>query len=115
MAKGAANEKALGGLHSKLAGVFIKVLERYETQMDAVDALKNGELEHEMLDELLSQDTMPNPAMLSAISKFLKDNEIMYDTEEVQQLSDLERRLADRRKKRENVVSLTSLPRADHG
>tara|TARA_Y100000296_G_scaffold66371_1_gene78399 strand:+ start:31115 stop:31462 length:348 start_codon:yes stop_codon:yes gene_type:complete len=113
MAKGAANEKSLGGLHSKLAQVFIKVLERYENQMDVVSKLQSGELESDMMDELLSQDTMPNPAMLSAISKFLKDNEIMYDTEEVKSLSDLERRLADRRKQRENVVSLTSLPRVD--
>lgn len=115
MAKGAATENALGGLHSKLAGVFIKVLERYETQMDAVQALKDGQIESDMLDELLSADTMPNPAMLSAISKFLKDNEIMYDTEEVQQLSDLERRLADKRKNRSNIVTLTNLPRAENG
>lgn len=109
MSTGAAKEKALGRLHSKITEVFLKVLQTYETRMDAVEALKSGELEAEMLDELFAEATMPNPAMLSAITKFLKDNDIGFDSEKLNELSDQERRLAERREKRGNIVSLTTL------
>lgn len=111
MAKSAANEQTLGALHSKLATVFQKVLQRYADRMDAVTAIAEGavDLESEVLQELLSTGSDPNPAMLSAISKFLKDNEIMYDSEELDALSSLERQLADKRAKRDNVVSLKNL------
>jgi hypothetical protein len=51
--------------------------------------------------------------MLSAISKFLKDNEIMYDSEEIDQLSSTQRRLAEMKKKRGNVVTLDNIPLAE--
>lgn len=121
MAKGAATEGHLGKLHSKLADVFIKVLTRYEGRLDVIERYQAGDLEvtdqieQEMLDELFSEGAMPNPAMLSAISKFLKDNEITFDTEQVDQLSSLERRLSERRQNRQNVVKLMTLDRVQDG
>lgn len=109
MAKGAATEKSLGKLHDMLTGIFIKVLQQYEQKIDVVEALDLDELESDVLTELLAKGIEPNPAMLSAISKFLKDNEIMYDTEQLEELSSLERRLKDKREKRGNVISLDTL------
>ena len=111
MSKGAATEKTLGFLHNKIATVFSKVLDKYEDRLDAVERLQSGdaELEQELLEQLLEADLFPNPAMLAAISKFLKDNEITMDSEEVDRLSDQERRLAERKKKRPDFASLTNL------
>lgn len=93
MAKGSANEGVLGDLHARLAQAFTKVLEDYEV---------NPEVE-------------PNPAMLGAISKFLKDNSIAFDTEEIEVLSGTAQRLADRRKNRQGLTSLTDLRVVENG
>lgn len=109
MSKGAANEQRLGGLHDTLARVFQRVLERYEKNYEALDQMQKEEVSDEMV-ELLSTIQEPNPAMLSAVSKFLKDNDIMYDTEEVNKLSAQERRLKEKRERRGNVVSFSDMP-----
>ena len=109
MAKGAATEGKLGSLHNKITEVFIKVLERYEARLDVLDTLTADEIEDEMLRELMEDGALPNPAMLSAITKFLKDNEISFETEKLDELSDVERRLAERREKRGNITSLSTL------
>lgn len=115
MAKGAATEKAMGNMHSLLARIYTKTLEKYEKQLIALDTLAEGEFESEMLEQLMAIQE-PNPAMLSAISKFLKDNEIMYDSEDVEKLSSQERRLQELRAKRgATVVSLDNLPKAENG
>lgn len=107
MAKGAAKETKLGKLHDRLADVFIRVLERYETRMKAPS---QEDLEADMLDEILEFE--PSPAMLSAIAKFLKDNEIGIDVDQQDKLSATQMRLDDlknRRAGRADVTSLTSL------
>lgn len=110
MAKGAAKEDALGKLHVTLTNVFIKVLEKYEADLTVSDE----EIDDEVAETILA--TEPNPAMLSAISKFLKDNEIMYDTEELNKLSATERRLQELKQARgSKVVDLAGLPVADNG
>lgn len=113
MARGASNESTLGKLHSRLTEVFLRVLSRYEDRLAMADRINSGEvnIEDEMIAELFNDNSMPNPAMLSAVSKFLKDNEITFDTEQLNELSGLERRLKDMQSKRGNVVSLTNLPR----
>lgn len=94
--------------------VFLRVLEKYHKQLDFIDGLDADDLENEMIAELLADGAMPNPAMLSAITKFLKDNDIGFDTEKLAELSDQERRLKERREKRGNIVSLTDLhPQAE--
>ena len=109
MSKGAANEKRLGGLHDTLARVFQRVLERYEKSYETLDQLEKDEVSEEMV-AMLSEIQEPNPAMLSAIAKFLKDNDIMYDTEEVSKLSAQERRLSEKRARRGNVLSFDKMP-----
>lgn len=106
MAKNAATEAALGSLHDKVAVVFRKVLERYEARLDAIDSI---DVESEMLQELFDEGAMPSPAMLSAVTKFLKDNEIAFATEQIDQLTAQQRRLEENKKKRGNVVDLSTL------
>ena len=108
MAKGAATEKQLGKMHSMLAQVFTRCLEKQLKVYEAMDKIPEGEIEADML-EALSEMTEPNPAMLSAMSKFLKDNEIGLDSEEVETLNATERRLAEKREKRKRAGTLLSL------
>jgi hypothetical protein len=115
MAKGSANEKALGALHAKITEVFQKVLARYEARLDVLDTINPADIEDEVLREIMEDGAMPNPAMLSAITKFLKDNEISFDTEQLTELSDQERRLAERREKRTNLASLSHLQVVGNG
>lgn len=117
MAKGSAKERTLGGLHAKLADVFINVLEGYEKKLAAQDKLLDkseqvAELETELLDAALLTFE-PSPAMLSAVAKFLKDNDIGLDSEEIDKLSDTERRLKDKARKR--PVNLSVVPLAADG
>ena len=108
MAKGAATEKALGAVHAQLAKVFTKVLTRYEQKLDE---LTEDKLAEEMLDEF-----EPSPAMLSAIAKFLKDNEIGLDSEEVETLNATERRLKEQREKRKRAgITLNVVPLVAEG
>ena len=113
MARGAAKEQSLGRLHSKLTDVFLKVLQRYEDRMELVQRIDAGEIsiEDEMIQQLFDENSMPNPAMLGAVSKFLKDNDISFDSEKLDELGSLERRLAEQRAKRSNVTTLATLPR----
>lgn len=114
MAQGAAKEQQLGKLHSKVTEIFLKVLEKYHKQLDFIDGIDADDLENEMIAELMTAGAMPNPAMLSAITKFLKDNDIGFDTEKLAELSDQERRLKERREKRGTLVSLADLkPQAE--
>lgn len=106
MAKNAASEAALGKLHDKIAQVFTKVLERYERRMEVIDTI---DVEDELLKELFDEGAMPSPAMLSAVTKFLKDNEISFSTEQVDNLTAQQRRLEENRQKRGNIVDLTTL------
>lgn len=110
MSKNAATENQLGALHSTLARVFTKVLEKYERQMEALDSIAQDKIEQEMVDELFNVSE-PSPAMLSAISKFLKDNDIGMDSGEIEQLNATERRLKDRRAARASAgLNLTLVP-----
>ncbi len=83
MATQAASERALGTLHDQVARVFAKVLTTYEKRLDVMDNISTEELTEDALNMLMAADAMPNPAMLAAITKFLKDNEISFDTQEI--------------------------------
>ena len=113
MSNGAATEKALGSLHSGLANVFTMVLKKYKLELDLLSSLSEeatGDLDEDMKTAMmLLASKEPNPAMLGAISKFLKDNEIAMDSEEIDKLSDTDRRLADMAKQRKNL-SISDIP-----
>lgn len=113
MAKGAASEVALGGLHSTLARVFTRVLEKYEKSLAALENIPADEIEADMIEALMAISE-PNPAMLSAVSKFLKDNDIGMDSDEVDQLNETERRLQEARKKRQaSGMNLSVVPHVE--
>lgn len=110
MAKGAATKSELGAIHSTLAKVFDKVLARYLKVYEALDQIPADELEGELLEAIVAIQE-PNPAMLSAIAKFLKDNDIGFDSEEIDALNETERRLAERREARKRAgVNLSVVP-----
>ncbi len=95
MSKKAAQAPEVGELHSLLTKVFKAVLNKYESQIE---------------------DSDPNPAMLSAVSKFLKDNEIMYDSSEINELSNQQRRINSLREARKGkIVSISDIPAVDNG
>jgi hypothetical protein len=87
MAKGASTEQSLGNLHNKVTELFVKVLDEYE-----------------------STPELANPAMLGAITKFLKDNSISLESETLDELSEMEERLAAKKRNRPNLKSVTTLP-----
>lgn len=116
MAKGAANESALGDLHAKLARIFTQVLDTYERRLDTMNRPDDTvEMTEEMVSALLDANLEPSPAMLGAISKFLKDNMIAFDSEEIDVLSGTAQRLADRRSNRKGLVNLTDLRVVENG
>lgn len=110
MAKGAASESKLGSLHAKVADVFLKVLETYEKRLEAIDNIDLSEMADEieaaMVAKLFEEGSMPSPAMLSAITKFLKDNEVTFEIEKIDEISDTQRRLQARAKSRPNLAQL---------
>jgi len=113
MAKGAASERMLGGVHSQLARVFSRVLEKYERGLEALDNIPRDQVEGDLIEALMDLSE-PNPAMLSAIAKFLKDNDIGIDSDEVEKLNATERRLADKRKARKEAgVNLSLVPHVE--
>ena len=63
----------------------------------------------DLIEELVLLDVEPSPAMLSAISKFLKDNEITVDSAELNTLSAHEERLKNKKASRPNLQSITNL------
>ena len=109
MANNAASEAVLGDLHSRVARVFTKVLQTYEKRLDVLDTIKTEELTEEVLALLMSSDNMPNPAMLAAVTKFLRDNTIAFDTCEIEVMSATQERLNARRAKRSNLTQLSAL------
>ena len=111
MAKGASTENQLGSLHNKLTQLFTKVLKQYE---DNLDKLNNETMQDELLSEVIG-DGMPSPAMLSAVAKFLKDNEISLESDAVDELSAMEERLAAKQRNRPNLREVTALPLQNNG
>ena len=110
MAKNAASEKKLGALHNAMTSIFTRILEGYEKKYDAMDAIQKEAVGDELVSELMEMAFEPNPVMLAAIAKFLKDNEITYDSEELDELGALERKLAERKANRPDLTNVTNLP-----
>lgn len=108
MAK-AASKGDLKRLHHKVSLVFEKVLETYIKRLEVTDNIDTSDIEDDLIKELFNEGTIPNPAMLNAITAFLKTNEIMFETDEVGKISALQEALDKRRKQRSNIASLSSL------
>ncbi len=116
MSKTTANESDVGNLHSALTRVFTGVLKKYEKQLEIANNIDISEdIEGDMIQALI-ETSEPSPAMLGAVAKFLKDNDIMYDRDEVEELSAHQRRLnALKEARRGKVVNMADIPLVDHG
>ena len=109
MAKGASTEARMGKLHNKLTELFLNILNKYENDLTAMDNAED-EVGDQLLDGLMAEGMMPNPAMLGAITKFLKDNSISLESEKLDELSEMEERLQAKKRARPNMASVTALP-----
>ena len=105
----AATKGDLKRLHMKVAAVFEKVLERYTQRLDALECVDISDVEDDVLKELFDDGAIPNPAMLNAITAFLKNNEIRFENEQVAKVSALQEALDKRRAERGNIASLSTL------
>lgn len=97
MSKNAASEEVLGKLHQKVAEAMIRAIDYVEQGQDAYEEL--GQPAEAVRPEL-------SPAMLSAMTKFLADNSITANPAEENTTSELEKRLASKRKRVGNVVPI---------
>lgn len=98
-----ATETELSGLHRAVAAAFASSLGSHsEAQRLLVEY--SDELPDEVRDFLLGIET-PSPAILTAATKFLKDNNITCAIEDSPELSEVEKSLAEKRAVRgANVV-----------
>lgn len=106
----AANQTKMNSLHDRVADVFLRVLQRYHDRMDAIAAVDPDAITDEVLKDLLDDSTMPSPSMMAAITKFLKDNEVLFEKDKIDQISDQQRALEEKRKNRPNLSQLTIVP-----
>lgn len=115
MASNAANEQELGVLHNITAKVLKQTLDVFDVAQRAyiaTDGLAREADEEAGIAALYAQPPMLAPAMLAAVIKFLKDNDITAQPEESDQLSNLAQTLAEKRK-RKTVASVNTVPHDD--
>jgi hypothetical protein len=96
--KKTATNKELGELHKALA-------KRMQISLEAADAAQF--LLDEFAEDLptpvidyLEKQSAASPALLTAVAKFLKDNDITCTIEDSEELGDLEKRLRDKRSRK---------------
>lgn len=106
----AASQTKMNSLHDRVADVFLKVLQRYHDRMDALSEVNFDDITDEVLKDLLDDSVMPSPSMMAAITKFLKDNEVLFEKDKIDQISDQQRALEEKRKNRPNLSQLTVVP-----
>lgn len=114
----AASQSTMNKLHDRVADMFLKVLARYDQRLDVAGQLADGSLSSdaisdEVLTALLDDGSMPSPAMMSAITKFLKDNEVLFEKGKVEEMSAQARALEEKRRNRPNLATLTIVPKAE--
>jgi hypothetical protein len=94
MTKAAGTEKELAALHKKLTKSMLAALSSSSTAIDLL--VKFPALPTEVT-EFLEDHALANPALLQAVSKFLKDNDISCPQDESEDLSSLAQRLKNKR------------------
>ena len=93
----AASERALADLHSQLAKSMTKSLQQTEIA-ELLLVEYRDELPKRVV-KFLEDASTASPALLAAISKFLKDNEITCQPDEDEGMSVLEQTLKNKRRK----------------
>jgi hypothetical protein len=105
MTKKAATEDKLGELHSKVADVMLKALDNY-------DQFNEKELQRTSDDEDAGPalPLEPSAALIGAITKFLKDNDITCNTKASPAMTKLQDQLAKKARVSASVVPLRDMP-----
>lgn len=105
MAKGAATDIQLGTLHAAVAEIMLGTLKAYR-EADKLHMTVNEE--DGTVTVTVSE---PSPAFLSAVTKFLKDNDITCQIEDSGELSELQKTLKEKKKRGQTPIAL--VPVAD--
>lgn len=92
-----ATDKILGELHGRLAKAMLSALESSDSAIVLLEQF--SEELPEPVAVFLEKQASYNPALLTAITKFLKDNSITCSIEDNEEISELEKRLKDKRRK----------------
>lgn len=111
----AASQSKMNTLHDRVADMFIRVLQRYHERLDVISVVDVENITDEVLTALLDDAALPSPSMMAAITKFLKDNEVLFEKDKIDQISDQQRALAEKRKNRPNLATLTVVPMVSAG
>lgn len=91
-----ATDKVLGQLHGKLAASMLKALEAADEAANLIE-----EFSEEIPPEVyayLEKQRDASPALLTAVSKFLKDNDITCAIEDTPEMTELAQTLAQKRR-----------------
>ena len=99
-----ANESNLGKLHEKLAEVMLEALTSQDEAGFLLDEYKN-EVPEAVL-KFLEKVSQINPSLLTAITKFLKDNDITCQPEEGDRVSALQAKLAGKRRSVADIATI---------
>lgn len=116
MANKAAKGETLELLHAKTATVLMQALEVMDVAQKAYiasDGLTQAEDEETGLPALYAAPPFIAPALLAAITKFLKDNDITKAPEESEELSALAQALQEKRKKRVSLPDVKNVLELD--
>lgn len=90
-----AGEKELSSLHVKVAAILNSKLDQC-TKAEMLLHEHKGELPEDVAD-FLEECMDASPALLTVVTKFLKDNDITVNKEDSEKMSDLEERLKAKR------------------
>lgn len=102
-----ASDSQLGVLHGKLAKTMLDALEASDTAITLLEEYQD-ELP-EAVTKFLEKHALSNPALLTTVARFLKDNSITCAIEDNEEMSDLEKTLKNKRKASvTNVVAMTN-------
>ena len=101
-----ATDSLLGELHGKVAKSMLAALEASDQAQALLDEY-GEELPNDVIN-YLSKAAGNNPALLTAVTKFLKDNSITCVIEDNSDMSELEERLQNKRNKKRigNVIPM---------
>lgn len=105
-----ATDKELGTLHAKLAKAMLDALDASDEAQVLLNETDPGDMPDAVI-AFLEKAAASNPALLTAVSKFLKDNDITCSVEDSPELSALEQRLKS--KPRKSVGNVIALPDSD--
>lgn len=101
-----ATDKELGELHKKVARQLASQLENADVALMLLHDHR-GELPEPVV-EFLEKCSYASPALLTIAAKFLKDNDITCQVEDSKEMSDLDKRLAAKKARKQvgNILPL---------